>query len=112
MAQKRSKKHPSTRVADPLEALFAEVPDRYAFCLLRHLDREGQLRFTRLQELLSVNSATLTTRLRHLARRQLIERLARRAVPPRVDYRLTTRGRSLVRRLDALAHWAERFCAR
>lgn len=94
----------------PLERLFRIVPDHYAYVLLRTLDHVRRARFSRLQEALAVNSRTLTLRLKQLARFGLIERRAYRTMPPRVEYRLTGRGRELaniIRRLDA---WAERHC--
>lgn len=97
---------------DPLERLFVMAPDQYAFCIIRYLDDLKTVRFTKLQELLGVNSRTLSNRLKQLERRGLITRTAHRTIPPRVDYALSAKGRSLATKICALADWADRNCPR
>ncbi len=95
---------------NPLERLFLSVPDHYGYCLLRTLADLKAVRFTRLQVLLSVNSRTLTQRLKQLQRLGLIGRRAYRTMPPRVEYSLTDRGRGLARIVRELESWAGRNC--
>ena len=69
---------------------------------------EGAVRFNEfLQVLGSVSPATLTTRLGELEQAGILERTVIDARPPRVEYRLTARGRRLRSLVAALAQFAE-----
>jgi DNA-binding HxlR family transcriptional regulator len=48
----------------------------------------------------------LTLTLKHLARDGLVSRTVHAEVPPRVEYSLTTTGRTLIGPAEALAPWA------
>jgi len=68
---------------------------------------EGAVRFNEfLQALGSVSPATLTTRLAELERAGIFERSVIDARPPRVEYRLTGRGRELRELVEALRRFA------
>ncbi|HEY3183491.1 MAG TPA: helix-turn-helix domain-containing protein [Gaiellaceae bacterium] len=68
---------------------------------------EGAVRFNEfLQALGSVSPATLTTRLAELERAGILARSVIDARPPRVEYRLTERGRELRELVDALRRFA------
>lgn len=66
----------------------------------------GTKRFTELRRGLGgVNPKVLTERLRLLEEHGIVERKAYAEIPPRVEYSLTERGRSLEPILAALWHW-------
>jgi DNA-binding HxlR family transcriptional regulator len=68
----------------------------------------GSLRYTELaQRIPGVSPKMLTQTLRGLERDGLVTRTVHPVVPPRVDYALTTLGRSLLGLVDALKEWAE-----
>ena len=68
---------------------------------------EGAVRFNEfLQVLGSVPPATLTARLGELEREGVLQREVIDARPPRVEYRLTPRGRQLRSLVAALAQFA------
>ena len=68
---------------------------------------EGAVRFNEfLQVLGSVPPATLNARLRELEEAGVLERRVVDARPPRVEYRLTSRGRRLGSLLGALSRFA------
>jgi DNA-binding HxlR family transcriptional regulator len=68
------------------------------------------LRFGELQRRIeTITQKELTKRLRELERAGLIERKVYAEVPPRVEYRLTEIGRTLVEPLGALADWARKY---
>jgi len=69
---------------------------------------EGALRFNEfLQVLGSVPPGTLTARLSELEEAGVLERVVIDARPPRVEYRLTSRGRQLRSLMTALSRFAE-----
>ena len=68
------------------------------------------LRFGELQRRIeTITQKELTKRLRELERAGLIERKVYAEVPPRVEYRLTEIGRTLVEPLGALSDWAKKY---
>ena len=69
---------------------------------------EGAVRFNEfLQVLGSVPPGTLTARLSELEEAGVLERVVIDARPPRVEYRLTPRGRQLRSLMTALSRFAE-----
>ena len=69
---------------------------------------EGAVRFNEFRQVLGpVPPATLTARLGELERAGVLEREVIDARPPRVEYRLTARGRRLQSLVEALARFAE-----
>lgn len=67
----------------------------------------GPLRFSRLRrETTPITQKELTKRLRELERSGLVSREAFAEVPPRVEYRLTDLGRTIMPALEALHEWA------
>ncbi|MEO8701557.1 MAG: helix-turn-helix domain-containing protein [Kofleriaceae bacterium] len=70
----------------------------------------GKKRFGELRRQLSKCSArVLTLQLRELEAAGLIERTVHAEVPPRVDYELTTFGRTLEPVLLGLREWGQRY---
>lgn len=70
---------------------------------------DGPLRYTELAHRISgISPKMLTQTLRALERDGLVTRTVYPVVPPRVDYALTSLGRSLLSLVDALQEWAEK----
>ena len=73
-----------------------------------YVSNEGAVRFNEfLQALGSIPPATLTQRLADLENAGILEREVIDTRPPRVEYRLTERGRRLRSLLSALTRYAE-----
>jgi DNA-binding HxlR family transcriptional regulator len=88
------------RAADLLER-------RWAVSIL-YVSHEGAVRFNEfLQSLGSIPPATLAQRLADLEAAGIFEREVIDARPPRVEYRLTERGRQLRSIVNAVARFAE-----
>ena len=67
------------------------------------------MRFGDLQRSIGdVSQRMLTVTLRTLEADGIVERKAYAEVPPRVEYRLTDRGQSLMPYLNGLVEWAQR----
>lgn len=74
------------------------------YCLMEF---EG-VRFNELKRYLkTVSDKTLSSNLKELQANQLIERKEYPQIPPRVEYRLSERGKSLMKILDLLCIWGE-----
>ena len=102
--------------------LHAHCPAGLAIDLVSHkwtshivleLYRAGNLaRFRELQRRAApITQKELTKRLRDLERSGLVSRRAYAEVPPRVEYRLTELGLTLIPALLGLHEWAERHGA-
>jgi DNA-binding HxlR family transcriptional regulator len=73
-----------------------------------HLLEAGWLRSGELQKAIpDVSPKVLTQTLRSMERDGLVERKVYPVVPPRVEYGLTTMGKSLIGPLRDLCHWAK-----
>ena len=85
---------------------------KWVLRIIRALGDRTQ-RFCELQDALGgANSATLSQRLKLLEDEGLIERHAISAVPPWVEYSLTTKGSDLRGAINGIDRWAERWAAR
>ena len=72
------------------------------YCLMEY----EPVRFNEMQRYLGkVADKTLSQNLKELEADGLIERTVFPQIPPKVEYTLTERGRSLVRVLDGLCDW-------
>jgi DNA-binding HxlR family transcriptional regulator len=72
----------------------------------------GPVRFRRLQRAIEpITQKELTKRLRDLERAGMVDREVFAEVPPRVEYRMTELGSSLVPALVGLHDWAARYGA-
>ncbi|WP_206107973.1 winged helix-turn-helix transcriptional regulator [Paludisphaera soli] len=89
------------------------VAHKWTIHILFALHRNGgPVRFRRLQrETAPITQKELTKRLRELERSGLVHREAFAEVPPRVEYRLTDLGRTLMPALAGLHEWAQRHGA-
>lgn len=70
----------------------------------------GERRFNQLQrDLGGITHRTLSKTLKEMEADGLVSRRDHGEIPPRVDYALTEKGRSLAPVLDAMHVWAERW---
>lgn len=92
----------------PVEATLALIGGKWKGVVLHHL-LAGELRFNELRRRTpSVTQRMLTNQLRELESDGLISRKVYAEVPPKVEYSLTERGRSLEEIILALKEWGER----
>ena len=64
------------------------------------------------QTLKGFSSKTLAVRLKELQNSGILERRAYHEIPPRVEYRLTTKGQELVESIIALLEWMRRWSSK
>lgn len=91
----------------PVSATLALIGGKYKALLLWHLT-DKTLRFNELRKLVpEATPKMLTQQLRELEADMLISRMVYPVVPPKVEYSLTERGKSLFPILSAMYDWGE-----
>lgn len=91
----------------PSRALLDRISDKWVTLVLASLG-DGPRRFSELsRQLAGVSQKMLTQTLRSLERDGLVTRTVTASVPVRVDYALTTLGRSLLVPIALMKSWAE-----
>lgn len=86
--------------------VLSRVGDKWSVLLIVLLG-DGTKRFSELKRTVTgISQRMLTLTLRGLERDGLVTRTVHPTVPPRVEYALTTLGRTLLKTLRELAVWA------
>ena len=87
--------------------LIGQVADKWTLLILDVLTEQGELRFTRIADLVGgISQKMLTQTLRRMERDGLVIRTVHPVVPPRVEYKLTGLGLSLSGAFCGVWHWA------
>src|SRR5678810_1227074 len=91
-----------------VSAVLARIGDKWSVLIVSRLGGRA-MRFSELKrEIGGISQRMLTLTLRGLERDGLVTRTVFPTIPPRVDYQLTTLGRSLLEPVTALGDWALR----
>src|SRR5262245_48471095 len=94
----------------PIAQALDVIGERWTILLLRDLLLHGPRRFQDFQESLSgVAPNTLSARLKSMEANGLITRRLYSDHPPRLEYHLTEKGKSLGPLLKALREWGQRY---
>jgi DNA-binding HxlR family transcriptional regulator len=95
----------------PVARALDIIGERWTILLLRDLFLQGPRRFQDFQESLAgVAPNTLSARLKTMEEQGLITRRVYSDHPPRLEYHLTDKGKSLGPVLKALRDWGQRHC--
>lgn len=91
----------------PVRNVLSRVGDKWSMLVLFTLESQPSIRFKELQRSIpDISQKILTATLKMLEADGLINREAFPEVPPRVEYSLTEKGKSLLPLIDALLSWA------
>ena len=91
----------------PVRNVLSRVGDKWSMLVLFTLEGQPSIRFKELQRSIpDISQKTLTATLKMLEADGLINREVFPEVPPRVEYSLTEKGKSLLPLIDALLSWA------
>ncbi|WP_215224023.1 winged helix-turn-helix transcriptional regulator [Echinicola shivajiensis] len=92
----------------PVRNILDRIGDKWSMLVLLVLDDFDVLRFNEIHKVIaSISQKMLSTTLKNLEADGLIEREIFPVIPPKVEYRLTERGKSLIPHLHGLATWAK-----
>lgn len=92
----------------PIRNVIARIGDRWSILVLLTLEPSSRpMRFKEIQQdIPDISQKMLTRTLCSLEADGLVHRYAYAEVPPRVEYELTERARTLTPLLDNLVEWA------
>lgn len=94
--------------ACPIRTILARFSDKWSLLILYTLTLQPTMRFNALRkEIPDISQKMLTNSLRTLEEDGLVTRTVFAEVPPRVEYSITDRTRSLLPHISALIDWAK-----
>ena len=91
----------------PIRNVLSRIGDKWSMLVLFTLENNGCQRFKELQRNIpDISQKMLTATLKTLEADGLVRREAYAEVPPRVEYSLSDKGRSLLPLINNLLTWA------
>lgn len=92
----------------PIRNILSRISNKWSLLVMHQLIEHDKLRFNALQRALpDISQKMLTNTLRNLEKDGMLVRTVFAEVPPRVEYSLTERGRSVWPHIGALVKWAK-----
>lgn len=99
--------HLDPRIEALVNELIGRVADKWTMVILEVLTEHGELRFTRLGELVEgISQKMLTKTVRQMERDGLLTRTVHPVIPPKVEYKLTDLGLTLSAAFCGVWIWA------
>lgn len=93
----------------PIRNVVARFGDKWSLLVLLVINGQGVVRFNELCRLIpDISTRVLSNTLRTLEADGLIDRKVYAQVPPKVEYRLTATGESLIPLIMQLTDWAQK----
>ena len=91
----------------PVRNVLDRIGDKWSMLVMLLLSEEEVLRFNEIHKYIeSISQKMLSVTLKGLEADGLVDRTIYPQVPPRVEYKLTERGRSLLPYITNLVDWA------
>ena len=108
MSMKKKKEPGSIIEMCPVRNVIARFGNKWSLLTVLIIGEQGVVRFNELSRLIpDVSSRVLSSTLRTLEADGLIDRKVYAVVPPKVEYRLTDVGESLLPLIRQLTEWAQ-----
>ncbi|PTB90813.1 transcriptional regulator, partial [Marivirga lumbricoides] len=87
--------------------ILDRIGDKWSMLILLLLNEEQVMRFNEIHKSIdSISQKMLSSTLKSLEADDLVQRKIYPEIPPKVEYRLTERGKSLIPHLQSLVNWA------
>ncbi|QAA34226.1 winged helix-turn-helix transcriptional regulator [Clostridium manihotivorum] len=92
----------------PMYYTISILEGKWKWIILWEIYRQEVVRYSRLKEALhSIAHKTLSQQLKELEADKIINRKQYNEVPPKVEYSLTDRGKSLIPILEMMSNWGQ-----
>jgi DNA-binding HxlR family transcriptional regulator len=92
----------------PFQEAIDLLSRRHAMTIIWLLQQQEPRRFNEIKRELGINPVSLSQRLTELEQGGILDRTTYRETPPRVEYRLTAKGRDLLPLMDQLNEWSRK----
>ena len=93
--------------ACPVRNVLDRFGDKWSVLILLSLDEKGTLRFNELHKMIeTISQKMLAVTLKTLEADGLVSRTIYPQIPPKVEYELTERGKSLLPHIHSLVQWS------
>lgn len=98
------------RATCPMEYTMNEISGKWKLVILWHIYDEKVIRYGKLKKCLNnITHKVLSNQLKELAASDLIHKEMYYQVPPKVEYSLTEKGKSLIPILNLMYNWGLQF---
>ena len=92
----------------PIIRAMEVIGDKYSILIILNLLEKEKQRFIELENAIpGISPRTLSARLKHLEKHEIINRKQYQTIPPKVEYSLTDKGQKFISVIDTLKYWAE-----
>ena len=92
----------------PIRQVLDRLSDKWSMLIILVLSHEEKMRFNELHRSIGdISQKMLTVALRSLEADGLVSRKIYPEIPPKVEYRLTEVGKSIVPHITMLSQWAQ-----
>ncbi|WP_446899182.1 winged helix-turn-helix transcriptional regulator [Clostridium sp. LBM24168] len=96
----------------PVEATLSQIGGKYKAIILYYLLTDEVLRFNQLQKYIpKATPKMMSQQLRQLESDGLISRKVYPVVPPKTEYSLTERGKTLAPVINSICNWGHTYMA-
>jgi DNA-binding HxlR family transcriptional regulator len=96
----------------PVETTLGLIGNKWKILILRELFRNGRMRFNQLHRAIDgITQKVLSEKLKQMEASGFVLREAFSEVPPRVEYSLTSLGRTLLPVMSAIYGWGADYLA-
>ena len=93
----------------PIRNILSRISDKWSILVIFTLEQTAVMRFGELQRAIpDISQKMLTVTLRTLEQDGIVNRRVYAQIPPKVEYSLSERGKSLMEILDQLCIWGEK----
>ncbi|WP_053972604.1 helix-turn-helix domain-containing protein [Mangrovimonas sp. ST2L15] len=96
----------------PVRNILDRIGDKWSLLILMVLEQQEVLRFNEIHQAIGdISQKMLSVSLKNLEADGLVNRKVYPQIPPKVEYRLTDLGKSLIPYVDALSDWSKQHLA-
>lgn len=98
------------KINSPVGRALAVIGDKYSLWIIDLLYTQDTLRFVELEKALGqISPRTLSAKLKHLEQHNIVSRTQHPTIPPKVEYSLSEKGKTLHSTLKELAKWSDEW---
>lgn len=95
----------------PVSATLTVISGKWKWIIIYYLSKEEVIRYNQIKEKIkSIAHRTLSQQLKELEEDGIIHREQYNEIPPKVEYSLTEKGKTLISILNLMSEWGKTNC--